>query len=698
MANVLGRLIPQIVGDYPKSFTTLFNKISISTSTSEDEIRLILWKAFEFGKSCHSGQKRLSGKPYFSDHCVSVANILADWKMDHNTIIGGLLHDTVEDSDISIDQIKKQFGDDVAQMVDGVTKLGHLEFTNRQEKQAGNFMKLLLSVAQDLRVVMIKFADRLHNMKTLHYMSRLKQHRIAKETRDVYVPLAHRLGMASVKWELEDMVMATLHPKKHKEIKAKLKATKRQREKVINQVITPIQCELKDFDLNAEIFGRPKSIFSIFGKMITRNKTFEEIFDLYAIRVLVDELEQCYLILGVIHQLYSPVQERFKDFIATPKSNGYQSIHTTVIGPNGNMVEIQIRTQKMDETAEIGVAAHWRYKEGKNTSTDLGGNVKWLRELIDILQSETADPNEFMHLLKIDLFDDEIFVFTPKGDLVQLPNNSTVIDFAFQIHTQVGLHCLGSKINHKVVPLNTVLKNGDRVEILTSSTQKPSYGWLKFVVTSKARTHINRYLKSIRRDECIHIGKEILEKSLRRNKLGSLSNTYSEEARQLILSLNNKIRVLEIDGRQAKDDAEKEDVSGIFAELMTDVDVVESGLTTGTRKRTHEEVLALRERLEVYGNPTYIAAFDKLSSVERWKETDPNVFNRLISDIGDGKYESLDDVLDAMMELSINPDDWKAALTYYNAFDEDIKRGKMPIYQTNQTYKDLMKINSRSIL
>ncbi len=510
------------MGDYPKSFTTLFNKISISTSNSEDEIKLILWKAFEFGKSCHSGQKRLSGKPYFSDHCVSVANILADWKMDHNTIIGGLLHDTVEDSDISIDQIKKQFGEDVAQLVDGVTKLGHIKFTSRQEKQAGNFMKLLLSVAQDLRVVMIKFADRLHNMKTLQYMSRLKQHRIAKETRDVYVPLAHRLGMASVKWELEDMVMSTLHPKQHKEIKAKLKATRRQREKVINQVITPIQNELKKFDLNAEIFGRPKSIFSIFGKMIKRNKSFEEIHDLYAIRVLVDELEQCYLILGTIHQLYSPVQERFKDFIATPKSNGYQSIHTTVIGPNGNRVEIQIRTRKMDKTAEIGIAAHWRYKEGKNKSTILGGNVKWLRELIDLLQSETADPNEFMHLLKIDLFDDEIFVFTPKGDLVQLPNNSTVIDFAFQIHTQVGLHCLGSKINHKVVPLNTVLKNGDRVEILTSSTQKPSYGWLKFVITSKARTHINRHLKSIRRDECIHIGTEILEKSLRRNKLTSL--------------------------------------------------------------------------------------------------------------------------------------------------------------------------------
>jgi GTP pyrophosphokinase len=264
---------------------------------------------------------------------VSVANILADWKMDHNTIIGGLLHDTVEDSDISIDHIKKQFGNDVAQMVDGVTKLGHIKFTSRQEKQAGNFMKLLLSVAQDLRVVIIKFADRLHNMKTLNYMSRSNTNRIAKETRDVYIPLAHRLGMASVKLDLEDMVMATLHPKYHNEIAAKLKSTKRQREKVIKQVITPIQNELTDFDLSVEIFGRPKSIFSIYGKMIKRNNNFEEIYDLYAIRVLVDKLEQCYLVLGVIHQLYSPVQERFKDFIATPKSNGYQSIHTTVIGP-----------------------------------------------------------------------------------------------------------------------------------------------------------------------------------------------------------------------------------------------------------------------------------------------------------------------------------------------------------------------------
>jgi len=528
MANALSRFIPQIIGEYPKSFIALFNKIPSSSVTPEEELKQLLWKAFEFGESCHMGQKRLSGKPYFTEHCVSVAHILADWKMDHNTIIGGLLHDTVEDSNISLDQISNLFGDDVAQMVDGVTKLGHIKFTSRQEKQAGNFMKLLLSVAKDLRVVMIKFADRLHNMKTLSYMSRLKQHRIARETRDVYVPLAHRLGMASVKWELEDLVMEILHPKHYKEIKTKLKATKRQREKVINQIISPVSKELESFQLNSEIFGRPKSIFSIYGKMVKRHKTFEDLYDLYAIRVLVDKLEECYLVLGVIHQLYSPIQERFKDFVANPKSNGYQSIHTTVIGPNGNMVEIQIRTRNMDKTAEIGVAAHWRYKEGNTQASALDGNVKWLRDLIDILQSETTDPNEFMHLLKIDLFDDEIFVFTPKGDLVQLPKNATPLDFAFQIHTQVGLHCLGSKINHKVVPLNTVLNNGDRVEILTSNTQNPSYGWLKIAVTSKARTHINRYLKSARREECIHIGSEILEKSLRRNKLISLLKIVNE--------------------------------------------------------------------------------------------------------------------------------------------------------------------------
>jgi len=532
MANTLSRLIPQILGEYPKSFNTLFDKISISSLNNEDEIKQILWRAYEFGESCHSGQKRMSGKPYFKDHCVSVANILADWKMDYITIIGGLLHDTVEDSNISIDRIKHLFGNDVAQMVDGVTKLGHIEFSSRQEKQAGNFMKLLLSVAQDLRVVMIKFADRLHNMKTLQYMSRLKQHRTAKETRDVYVPLAHRLGMAAVKWELEDLVMETLHPKQHKEIKSKLKATKHQREKIINQVIEPLLSEMKKFDLEANIFGRAKSIYSIYGKMINREKVFEEIYDLHAIRVLVEKPEQCYLILGMIHQLYSPVQERFKDFIANAKTNGYQSIHTTVIGPNGNLIEIQIRTFEMDKTAEIGVAAHWRYKEGKNLSSDLDGNVKWLRELIELLKSETADPNEFMHLLKIDLFDDEIFVFTPKGDLFRLPKNSTPIDFAFNIHSQIGLHCLGAKINHKIVPLNSVLKNGDRVEILTSPTQSPSYGWLKFVVTSKARTLINRYLKSARRVECIHIGSEILAKSLKRSKLTSLlkkiNNSHSD--------------------------------------------------------------------------------------------------------------------------------------------------------------------------
>jgi GTP pyrophosphokinase len=299
--------------------------------------------------------------------------------------------------------------------------------------------------------------------------------------------------MASVKWDLDDLILKTLNPKEYKLIDTKLKASQKERGKIISSVVEPINKELKKYEIDANIFGRPKSHSSIFGKMDRRAKTFEEIFDIYAIRIVVEKVEQCYLALGIIHQMYVPIQERFKDFLATPKSNGYQSIHTTVVGPNGQPTEIQIRTKDMDETAEIGVAAHWRYKEDGAKTPDLDMNVKWLRELVEVLQSESADPSEFMHLLKIDMFQDEIFVFTPKGDLIQLPLNATPIDFAFQIHTEVGLHCLGAKVNRSVIPLNEKLHSGDMVEIITSSTQQPSYGWLKFVVTSKARTQINRY-------------------------------------------------------------------------------------------------------------------------------------------------------------------------------------------------------------
>ena len=521
MQNPLARFVPHLVGEYPKKFLNLYENVSLPNGSSQDEIRDLLWQAYEFAITHHEGQKRHSGEPYFN-HCLAVANMLAQWKMDHFTIIGGMLHDTIEDTDASIQDINSLFGEDIASLVNGVTKLGGIRFSSREAKQAGNFMKMLLSVAQDLRVIIIKFADRLHNMRTIEYLPRIKRHRIAMETRDVYVPLAHRLGMAQVKWQLEDLVLQTLNPKAFSEIDSKIKSSHRAREKYIAGITRPLLKELDKHNLEAVVYGRVKSYSSIYGKMVNRGKSFEEIYDKLAIRVIVNKIEECYLTLGILHQHYTPAQDRFKDFIATPKSNAYQSIHTTVIGPDRKLVEIQIRTKEMEETAEIGVAAHWHYKEDGASSKSIDSHVQWLRELVEILQDESSDPREFMHLLKIDLFSDEIFVFTPNGDLVQLPINATPIDFAFSVHTEVGLHCIGAKVDHKVVPLNTVLKNGDTVEVLTSKSQNPSYGWLKFVVTSKARNHINRFLHKAMREESIKLGQQLLEKTLRRLKRSSL--------------------------------------------------------------------------------------------------------------------------------------------------------------------------------
>ena len=524
MQNPLSRFVPQLVGEYPKQFMELYEQVNNVSDDDSDNIKRLLWEAYDFGITHHEGQKRKSGEPYFN-HCVEVAKILAEWKMDHNTIIGGLLHDSVEDTGASLADIREKFGEDITNLVDGVTKLGGIKFSSRAEEQAGNFMKMLLSVAKDIRVIIIKFADRLHNMQTIEHLSRMKQHRIAVETRDVFVPLAHRLGMANVKSNLEDLVFKTLKPKEYKDLDSKIKSSRKDREKYIKLLSDPLQTELNKLNLTANIYGRVKSHASIFGKMIKRNKTFKEIYDHLAIRIIVEKIEDCYLTLGIIHNQFTPVQERFKDFIASPKSNAYQSIHTTIVGPGGKLMEIQIRTHDMEATAEIGVAAHWQYKEGGTKLKDVDSNVKWLRELVEILQSESSDPREFMNLLKIDLFSDEIFVFTPNGDLKQLPINSTPIDFAFYVHTEVGLHCLGAKINHSIVPLNTKLKNGDSIEIITSKTQKPSYGWLNFVVTTKARTHIKKALVNQQFEESVELGKEILLKTLRRMKM---KNKYEE--------------------------------------------------------------------------------------------------------------------------------------------------------------------------
>ena len=524
MQNPLSRFVPQLVGEYPKQFMELYEQVNNVSDDDSDNVKRLLWEAFDFGITHHEGQKRKSGEPYFN-HCVEVAKILAEWKMDHNTIIGGLLHDSVEDTGASLADIREKFGEDITNLVDGVTKLGGIKFSSRAEEQAGNFMKMLLSVAKDIRVIIIKFADRLHNMQTIEHLSRMKQHRIAVETRDVFVPLAHRLGMANVKSNLEDLVFKTLKPKEYKDLNSKIKSSRKDREKYIKLLSDPLQTELNKLNLTANIYGRVKSHASIFGKMIKRNKTFKEIYDHLAIRIIVEKIEDCYLALGIIHNQFTPVQERFKDFIASPKSNAYQSIHTTIVGPGGKLMEIQIRTHDMEATAEIGVAAHWQYKEGGAKLKDVDSNIKWLRELVEILQSESSDPREFMNLLKIDLFSDEIFVFTPNGDLKQLPINSTPIDFAFYVHTEVGLHCLGAKINHSIVPLNTKLKNGDSIEIITSKTQKPSYGWLNFVVTTKARTHIKKALVNQQFEESVELGKEILLKTLRRMKM---KNKYDE--------------------------------------------------------------------------------------------------------------------------------------------------------------------------
>ena len=511
---------------FPSDFKKIINEINIDIDNHEVQIDL-LWKAYEIGSDAHKNQLRKSGKPYFT-HCVEVACTLAKWKMDIDTIIAGLLHDTIEDTYITKEDIVNTFNQDIAELVEGVSKLSGIKFNSRQEKQAENFMKMFLSVAKDLRVIIIKFADRLHNMNTINHLPRIKQHRIAIETRDVFAPLAHRLGMNQLKTELEDLVFKTIEPDNYYNIDKKIKATKRQREKYIKNFISPIDEEMKSSHIHIDIFGRAKHYYSISSKMNIRNKAFEDIFDLFAIRIVVNKIEECYAVLGVVHQLYTPLQDRFKDYIATPKSNGYRSIHTTVFGDNGQMVEVQIRTQEMNQMAEIGVAAHWIYKETNSEKSNLNKHISWLRELVEILQSEEKNPDEFLKLLKVDLFEDEIFVFSPKGDVLQLPVDSSPVDFAFNVHTQVGLHCSGAKVNGKMVPLNTKLKNGDSIEIVTSDNQLPNDAWLKIVKTAKAKSHIKKWIKKKQFDQSIKLGKEIVEKDLRRvNKIKLLKDIKS---------------------------------------------------------------------------------------------------------------------------------------------------------------------------
>ena len=500
------------VNGYLKTFHRILRKLRRYSHHPLDSV--MLTRAFEFSQEAHKKQLRKSGVPYF-EHCLEVARILSDLRMDQVTIVGGLLHDVVEDTGISIDEVEEKFGKEIASLVDGVTKISELKFDSLEVRQAENFRKMLLSMVKDIRVILIKFADRLHNMRTIEYLPERKQQRIALETRDVYAPLAHRLGMSKVKWELEDLCLKTLSPKAYWELVQKIAEKREEREAYIRRITVPIRKELKTEAIQAKITGRPKHFYSIFSKMQRREKPFEQIYDLIAIRIIVKKVEDCYLVLGIVHNLFTPVQERFKDYIATPKTNMYQSLHTTVIGPGGRMVEIQIRTDDMHRTAEEGIAAHWRYKEGEQKEDELDKHLVWLRQMLD-WQNDTKDPQEFMENLRIDLFQDEVFVFTPKGDLQKLPLGSTPVDFAFSVHTDVGLHCIGAKVNGRIVPLSYKLKSGDSVEIITSANQKPNPDWIQLVRTSKARSKIKRWIKESLLEQSQKLGEEIVVKQFKR--------------------------------------------------------------------------------------------------------------------------------------------------------------------------------------
>ncbi len=488
---------------------------SLEASAERLDLDLI-GRAYDFAERAHEGQKRLSGEPYVT-HCVEVARILADLHLDSTTVAAGLVHDVLEDTGTTAADLRQAFGPEIAEIVDGVTKIGHIPFRSIEERQAENYRKLLLSIAKDLRILLIKFADRLHNMRTLEFLPQEKCRRIALETREIYAPLAHRFGMAKIRWELEDLAFKFLEPEAYQDLAKKIVRKRKERERLIQSVADPLIEALAQAGVQVEIGGRPKHLYSIYRKMVVREKPLEEIYDLLAIRVLTPSVRDCYHALGIIHTLWTPLHERFKDYIATPKSNMYQSLHTTVFGPEGHLFEIQIRTLEMHRTAEIGIAAHWRYKEGTDRS-ELDEKLAWFRQILD-WQKEMTDPREFLEYLKIDLFKDEIFVFTPKGDLIQLPSGSTPIDFAFQVHTQVGLHCAGARINDRIVPLHKQLQSGDTVQILTNPNQRPSRDWINFVRTSKARQIIRKWVREEEFKNSLALGKEMLEKELRRHRV-----------------------------------------------------------------------------------------------------------------------------------------------------------------------------------
>ena len=501
------------------SAAILAPELARAVAAQRDRLDLdLISRAYQVSANAHRGQKRVSGDDFHS-HSVAVATVLADQQMDSTTIAAALLHDVVEDSDVTLDDIRREFGPEVADLVDGLTKIASLTFRSSAEEQAENYRKLLLSIAKDARVIIIKLADRLHNMRTLEHLPEEKRRRIALETREIYAPLAHRFGMAGVKSELEDLAFRFLEPADYHALHRKIRQRKGERERTIERLRAPLTEELTRAGLtDFEITGRPKNLWSIYKKMRKRDKPFEEIFDLLASRVLVSTIPDCYHALGVIHHKWTPLQERIKDYIASPKSNGYQSLHTTVFGPGGQLYEVQIRTREMHRTAEYGIAAHWLYKEGGKSPDELDRHLSWFRQLIE-LQQDAHSPEEFLEFLKVDLYQDEIFVFTPRGDVKRLPTNATPLDFAFAVHTEVGEHCQGARVNGRLAPLHRPLKNGDTVEILTHPHAHPSRDWVSHVRTARARHKIRQWVKQEEHDRSVALGREIVAREVRRRRL-----------------------------------------------------------------------------------------------------------------------------------------------------------------------------------
>lgn len=477
----------------------------------------LIGKAYDKGRALHEGQLRKSGEPYFI-HPINVAIILAQLGMDDATLIGGLLHDVVEDTEYTRDELVADFGEEIALLVDGVTKLGSIKFESKEEVQAENFRKMFLAMSKDIRVLIIKLADRLHNMRTIEYMKPEKIEEKCRETLDIYAPLASRLGIATVKFELEDIALKYLHPQEYKELVEGVDKRMAQREETIKAVIDEIKESLDDMGLEYEIYGRAKHYYSIYKKMKFQKKQLDEIFDLIAVRVIVNTVKECYAVLGIVHTMWKPIPGRFKDYIAMPKPNMYQSLHTTVISDNGDPFEIQIRTHEMHQIAEYGIAAHWKYKEGDTSGKSSADDIKlaWLRQSLE-WQQDLNDPKDFLETMKMDLFATQVFVFTPRGDVIELPAGSTPLDFAFKIHSAIGCKCVGAKVNGKMVTIDHTLQNGDIVEIVTSANSSgPSVDWLKIAKSSNARNKIRSWLKKENKSDKVDKGKEAIDKALRK--------------------------------------------------------------------------------------------------------------------------------------------------------------------------------------